>query len=102
MQISPTEWLFFGGGDPEQSGQGDQLGTRLVTHLDTVSHRLIKIATIPAKMFAHQVIYSPPNNDSPKGSVYVFGGLSDAMSFNQKNFKFDVATNAWKVLPKWR
>ena len=23
------------------------------------------------------------------------------MTFNYKNFKFDVATSSWKVLPKW-
>ena len=53
MQISPTEWLFFGGGDPAQSGLNEQPGTKLVTLLDTRSQRLTLLTEMPDLMCAH-------------------------------------------------
>ena len=63
------------------SMRNNQNGTKTVTMLDTVSCRLMRLPVeIPAQMCAHQVIYLPPKEGAPKGTVYVFGGL-DTMSF---------------------
>ena len=53
VQISSTEWLFFGGGDPAQSGLNEQPGTKLVTLLDTRSQRLTLLTEMPDQMCAH-------------------------------------------------
>ena len=54
-QISPTQWLFFGGGTPLDPNDPEdvQVGTQLVTKLDTVTQRLTKLTEIPEPMFAH-------------------------------------------------
>ena len=52
-------------------------------------------------MCAHQVIYLPPKDGAPKGTVYVIGGL-DTMSFYQpKCFKFDVERRQFSGIPDW-
>ena len=42
VQISPSEWLFFGGSKLDRSGASD-----VVTHLDTSTHRLSKLTEMP-------------------------------------------------------
>ena len=72
-QISPTEWLFFGGKELELGTielTGEQMaqpmslqipvGSKQVLKLDTMSHRLAKVETeMPTMKCAHQVIYIP-------------------------------------------
>ena len=52
-QISPTEWLFFGGMNP--GATHDDVGFTGVLHLDTSTHRLKKLTEIPygSKSLAH-------------------------------------------------
>ena len=80
-QISPNLWLFFGGGNPEESEQPDQHGTNLVIQLDTSTHRLKKLTEMPALMCAHQVIFLPASPDYPCGTVYIFGGLETMSTY---------------------
>ena len=91
VQISQNEWLFFGGGNQRSSGTDNQNGTITVAMLDTKSSRLERLPVeIPAKMLAHQVIYLPPKEGAPKGTVYILGGLDTMSHYQPRCFKFDV------------
>ena len=102
VQISQNEWLFFGGGDLENTDVSVQAGTKTVVMLDTKSSRLMRLPVkIPAPMFAHQVIYIPPKEGSPKGTVYVFGGLETWTHYQPRCFKFDVQTQKFSEIEEW-
>ena len=105
-QISPTEWLFFGGTiDIADTGNrlNDTVGSKVVSILDTRTNRLMKVDTeIPSQMCAHQVIFIPATARSPKGAVYVFGGLVDYGHYQRANFRYDIAANSWKRLDDWQ
>ena len=53
-------------------------------------------------MFAHQVIFLPATAKAPSGTVYVFGGLFTSDHYQDKNYKFDVASGEWTRLPDWK
>ena len=57
---------------------------------------------MPHAKMAHQVIYLPATVTSPMGSVYVFGGLENAIFTSTHNFRYDIATNQWHPLPEWK
>lgn len=70
--------------------------------LDTKAQRLTKLEQeMPSKKLAHQVIYLPAKEGSPRGSVYVFGGYENLPESSKRNFRFDVATSTWHNLPSW-
>ena len=74
-----------------------------MSKLDTRLNRLIKVDTeIPSQMCAHQVIFIPATARSPKGAVYVFGGLVDYGHYQRANFRYDIAANSWKRLDDWQ
>ena len=106
VQISPNEWLFFGGGDQNQSMSYGQTGTTLVTRLNTKTQRLTKLTDIPKPSCAHQVIYLPSKDknqtdDGKSGFVYVFGGLADMSTFQPHNYKYDIEKDEWKEICRW-
>ena len=98
VQVSPTEWLFFGGGLP------DLTASDLVTHLDTNSHRLTKLTQMPdgGERLAHQVIFVPETKEAVKGSVYILGGVKGyLLEAHTTNYKYDIASSSFKELPDW-
>ena len=78
-----------------------QVGSSIVTHLDTSTHRLTKLTEIPNQnaRLAHQVIFMPATETAKKGTVYVFGGKLNSMEFQEKNYKYDIATGQWQQVP---
>lgn len=106
-QISPTEWLFFGGNALSPSTQGGlrlmHNGTLTVTHLDTSTHRLTSLAPMPVdcERLAHQVIFMPASLNAEKGTVYVFGGKFNRFIHQSRHLKYDVDSGEWTRLPDW-
>ena len=66
--------------------------------LNIVTGRLTKVTECPEPMMAHQVIYLPATQKSPKGTVYCFGGLASSFAYQPQCFKYDVARNAWSSI----
>ena len=41
----------------------------------------------------------PATETAKKGTVYVFGGKLSSFEFQEKNFKYDIATGQWQQVP---
>ena len=103
-QVSPTQWLFVGGIDPDSTLTNMIAeGTKIVMMLNTETHRLTRLTDIPAVMCAHSMMYLPPQvpTSDNQGEVFVFGGMMSQRAFQPLNFKYDVAYDEWTQIRDW-
>ena len=87
--------MFFGGTLRNNNASNEAFKFNLVTK------QLESVPSVPEIKLAHQVIYLPATSIAPKGSVYLFGGKTNAGSRDstRSGYRFDVASNQWHSLP---